>query len=57
MVNIARNSELLKLGTKNKTKGTHESPELLVVLSVGLFVKEVESLNLLAVPHSQKPPK
>lgn len=52
MVNIARNSALLKLGTKNKTKGIHGSPEWFVILNVGMFVKEVEGLKLSAVPQS-----
>lgn len=52
MVNIARNSGLLKLGTKNKTKRIHGSPEWLVVLSVGIFVKQVERLQLSVVPQS-----
>lgn len=46
MVNTARNSGLLKLGTKNKTKGIHGCPEWFVLLSVGMCVKEIESLKL-----------
>lgn len=57
MVNIARNSGLLKLGTKNKTKGIHGSSEWFVVLSVGMCVKEVEGLKLSAVPQSLGPTK
>lgn len=49
MVNIARNSGLLKLGTKNKTKGIHGSSEWFVVLSV---CKELEDLKLSAASQS-----